>query len=69
MGSVEADIAELLDELRKQGWRVGRRKRYWVCYCACPDKHMKTVHLSPSDPRYLKNLKGQLKRATCWKEG
>lgn len=36
--------------------------------CPCPKKHLKTVHLSPSSPNYLKNLTMQLKRATCWKE-
>jgi hypothetical protein len=36
-------------------------------WCLCPAKHMKTVHLTPSDPNYVRNLLGQLKRATCWK--
>lgn len=24
------------------------------------------MHLSPSDPNYVRNLLGQLSRATCW---
>lgn len=68
MGGVDSDIRELLDDLEGQGWRVVRGK-YWKCYCPCPKKHWKTVHITPSDPRYLKNLKGKLKRDTCWKEG
>jgi hypothetical protein len=30
------------------------------------DKCWKTVKLTPSDPKYLRNLRGQLRRATCW---
>jgi len=30
--------------------------------CRC----LKTVKLTPSDPNYLRNLLGQLGRATCW---
>jgi len=34
----------------------------------CPNKCrcLKTVKLTPSDPNYLRNLLGQLGRATCW---
>ncbi len=36
--------------------------------CPCPDMHLKTVHLTPSDPNYVRNLVGQLRRATCWED-
>lgn len=68
MGSAKGDIAELLADLERKGWRVERGK-YWKCYCPCPKKHLKTIHITPSDPRYVQNLRGQLKRATCWEEG
>ncbi len=68
MGGVKAEIAKLLKDLERQGWRI-KRGRYWICYCPCEIGHLKTVHFSPSDPSYLRNLKGQLKRSTCWKEG
>jgi hypothetical protein len=29
---------------------------------------MKTMKLTPSDPNYIRNLLGQLRRATCWDE-
>jgi NAD(P)-dependent dehydrogenase (short-subunit alcohol dehydrogenase family) len=35
--------------------------------CACPDKHMKMVHLTPRDT-YAKNLIRWLERRTCWKD-
>jgi hypothetical protein len=69
VASTKSDIEALLDDLERQDWRVVRRGKYYVCYCPCPMKHLKTVHVTPSDSRYLLNLKGQLKRATCWKEG
>lgn len=65
MASLQAEIGELLDSLRRAGWRV-ERGNYWKCYCPCAQRHLKTVHLSPSDPNYLKNVKAQLRRATCW---
>jgi hypothetical protein len=37
----------------------------------CPKKcgkHIKTMHLSPSDPNYARNVLGQLRRATCWND-
>jgi hypothetical protein len=37
-------------------------------YCPCPEKHFKTVKLTPSGANYLKDLLGQLRRATCWEE-
>jgi hypothetical protein len=36
-------------------------------WCPC-GKHWKTVKLTPSDPNYVRNLLGQLRRATCWDE-
>ncbi len=62
------EIAEVLVEARRQGWRVTRGKRYYVLLCPCEAKHWKTVHLTPSDPNYVRNLVGQLRRATCWED-
>jgi len=69
LGGIKGEIDDLLDDLRSQGWRTTKGKRYWKCWCPCEKKHWKTVHVTPSDPRYMKNLRGQLKRTTCWKEG
>lgn len=59
---------EVREEAARQDWRVERGNKYWMMRCPCGD-HMKTVRISPSDPNYTRNLVGQLRRATCWKEG
>ena len=47
-------------------WRVTRGKKYWKLWCPNPCKCRKTVHLTPSDPRYTMNLRHWLSRETCW---
>lgn len=59
---------EVLTEGERQGWRVERGRRYFKLLCPCPELHLKTVHLTPSDPNYVRNLVGQLRRATCWED-
>jgi hypothetical protein len=65
----DKDFEALLCSLERQHWRVPppTRTGYYKVYCPC-GKHLKTIHLSPSDPRYLRNLMGWLKRTKCWKE-
>ena len=60
------ELEAVLDQAEKKGWRVEKGKKYYKMYCPCDRKCMKTVKLTPSDPRYHINLVGQLKRATCW---
>jgi len=55
-----------LKEAGDKGWRIEKRKKYFKILCPNPCKCWKTVHLGPSDPNYLRNLLGQLRRATCW---
>ena len=59
----------MLRSLERQNWRVVLGGKYFKAYCPCPLKHLKTIKLTPSSPGYRRNLVGQLKRATCWKEG
>jgi hypothetical protein len=62
------ELKAIRKEAIQQDWRVFRTPTgYWKMYCPCPDKHKKTMHLSPSDPRYVQHLLGELRRATCWK--
>jgi hypothetical protein len=61
------ELAAIRQEASDKGWRVERGKRYYKMWCPC-GKHMKTVKLTPSDPNYVRNLLGQLRRATCWDE-
>ena len=62
------ELEAVLREAEAQGWRVQKGKKYFKMYCPCADEHLKTVKLTPSSPGYERNLRGQLKRATCWKE-
>ena len=61
------ELREIRKEAEQQGWRVTRGKRYWKLRCPCNEKHKKSMSLTPSDPNYVKNLLGELRRATCWK--
>jgi hypothetical protein len=60
------DLKAILKEAENRGWRVEKGKKYYKMWCPCQGKHWKTVHLTPSDPSYIRNLVGQLRRATCW---
>jgi hypothetical protein len=61
------ELEAVLQEAEVKGWRVEKGKRYFKMFCPLKcGEHRKTVHLSPSDRNYERNLKGQLRRATCW---
>ncbi len=62
------DLEVVLRWGEAQGWRVVRAKGYYKMYCPCSERHKKTVHLSPSNPRYRRNLLQFLRRETCWRE-
>lgn len=61
------ELEALLREAEAKGWRVVKPGKYFKMYCPCIDKHLETVHLTPSDPNYERNLRGLLGRETCWK--
>lgn len=61
------ELEAVLKRAEEQGWVIVKTT-YFKMRCPCADRHWKTVHLTPSDPNYLRNLLGQLRRATCWKE-
>lgn len=61
------ELEAVLRAAESQGWAIVKTT-YFKMRCPCEDKHAKTVHLTPSNPRYLMNLLGQLRRATCWKD-
>jgi hypothetical protein len=58
----------LLRDAEKQGWRVIRPGRYFKLYCPCPEEHMETVHITPSNPNYFREKRRHLRRTTCWRE-
>lgn len=60
------DLAAILKEAeKKKGWRI-TEGRYYTMWCPCPEKHKKTVVRTPSNPNYVKDLLGELRRSTCW---
>lgn len=69
MSSQKQDLEAIRKEAARKGWRVDRNKGYWKMWCPtwC-GKHMKTMKLTPSNPRYVQNLLGQLGRVTCWNQ-
>jgi hypothetical protein len=59
-------LEALLADAEARGWRVDRDKGYPKILCPCPEKHMATVHLTPSNPYYFRNRRKYLERYTCW---
>jgi hypothetical protein len=60
------ELEALLKEAERKGWRVVKGSKYFKMYCQCSDQHWTTVHLTPSGPNYERNLRGLLRRETCW---
>ena len=62
------ELEAVLREAEEKKRRVTKRNRYFMMWCPCAAKHMKTVHLSPSDPKYETNLRSYLRSRTCWEQ-
>jgi len=62
----DKDLEAVLAEGEDLSWLVTKGKKYFKMKCPC-GKHIKSVHLSPSDPNYRRNLTGWLKRTGCWR--
>jgi hypothetical protein len=63
------ELEALLREAEERRWRVDRGKGYYKLYCSCPERHKKTVKLTPSNPNYERECRNQLRRMTCWGGG
>jgi hypothetical protein len=63
------ELEALLRSGEAQGWNVTKGSGYFRMFCTCGDGHYKWVHLTPSNPRYERNLRSYLRSRTCWKEG
>lgn len=63
------DIEKVLVEAEAHGWRFDTSgKVYWRALCSCGNRdHQRSVHLTPSDPNYPKNLAHWFRRM-CWKD-
>lgn len=60
-------LEDLLSEAEANGWQATRGKRYYKIRCKC-GTHQRTVHITPSDPNYERNLRHWLKRTGCWED-
>jgi hypothetical protein len=63
----DKELERVLRRVEDNGWRVERGKGYFRLLCPCPEKHMRSVSLTPSDPNYGKNLVRWIERQSCWK--
>lgn len=57
------ELELLLKRAEQLGWKVDRPKKYFRLRCGC-GKHMKWIHLTPSNPNYAKDVLSWLE-ATC----
>lgn len=62
------DIEIVLEEFASLGWTVERGRKYYSVKCPCGD-HYRHVHVTPSDRRYVMNLRSWLMRQPCTTSG
>lgn len=61
------ELETLLRAAEDQGWTVVKGRKYYRCRCPCGE-HLKTIHLTPSDPGYARNQRAWFTRQACWKD-
>ena len=61
-------LERLIRDAESFGWRVSKGGKYYKALCPCPDKHMETIHLSPSDPNYPMNKRNKMRKCSTWQE-
>lgn len=59
------DIEALLGEYHAAGWSIQDPPKYYRVQCPC-GSHQRWIHLTPSDPNYVKNALGWLYRQPCY---
>lgn len=62
------DLESLLGEFHDAGWRIIDPPRYYTVRCPC-GRHQRSIHLTPSDPKYAQNALRWLYRQQCYPEG
>ena len=56
-----------LQEAEGHGWKVKKGKVYFKALCTCGKGHAKwSIHLTPSNPNYAKDLQAWFRRQECW---
>lgn len=59
------ELEAIIQLSERNGWRFVKSKTYFKGKCPC-GAHLKTVHLTPSNPLYARQLKGWFQRVECW---
>ena len=58
------ELDAVLDAFHDAGWAVLDPPRYYKVRCPC-GKHQRSIHLTPSDPNYMRNALKWLARQQC----
>jgi len=58
------EIEKLLREFDALGWRILDPPTYYQVRCSC-GLHKRSIHLTPSDPNYVRNVRQWLERQNC----
>lgn len=59
------DLEAVCQTAEAAGWQIMRGTGYFKAYCPC-GLHKRTLHLSPSDPNYARNVAHWFRRQPCW---
>lgn len=59
------DLRPLLGEFHEAGWKIEDPPKYYRVKCPC-GLHQRSIHLTPSDPNYVRNALRWLRRQTCY---
>lgn len=63
MPSAAKQLATLLKDLERQGWRIEPIKKGWMVYPPDSTKRGVTIHKTPSDHRSWANMIATLRRS------
>ncbi|GAA4855589.1 hypothetical protein [Saccharopolyspora cebuensis] len=58
------DMEKVLEIFHQNGWRVEDPPKYYRVKCPCGD-HQRSIHLTPSNPKYGEQALGWLYRQVC----
>lgn len=59
------ELEAVLGEYHEAGWSITKGKKYYKLRCPCGG-HLRSIHLSPSNPRYAQESLQYLYRYTCY---
>jgi hypothetical protein len=62
------ELEALLGEFHEAGWTILDPPRYYTVRCPCGD-HQRQIHLTPSNPTYVKDAYRWLRRQPCTPKG